>query len=226
PLARSCAGIGQVLEELKKIERVDDLSTKLIFLNSAQAALLDLHRYVERESQECEYCETLFPEIVLVHSILDLWQGYVLRATRDLQGRADLQATLLTEHTGFAQKVRQCIVVTNQGLNVAQNIRLQVADGDGFQVVEGAEQRVDILGPQESREFEFFLSPDGPRRLRLTWHLSFDDAVDVGRQVEFADAMELVQQSADASGGLAAPPFRRIFPIPYVTGTPLRSGEM
>ena len=226
PLARSCEGIGQVLEELKKIERVDDLSTKLIFFNSAQAALLDLHRYVERESQECQYCETLFPEVVLVHSILDLWQGYVLTATKDLQGRADLQATLLTEYTGFASKVRQCIVVTNQGLNVAQNIRLRVAEGDGFQIVEGAEQQVDILGPQESREFEFFLTPDEPRRLRLTWLLSFDDAVDVGRQVEFADAMELVQETADASSGLATRPFQRIFPIPYVTGTPLRSGEM
>jgi hypothetical protein len=198
----------------------------MIFLNSAQAALLDLHRYVERESQDCEYCETLFPEIVLVHSILDLWQGYVLTATRDLQGRADLQATLLTEQAGFAQKVRQCIVVANQGLNVAQNIRLQVADGDGFQVVEGAEQQVDILGPQESREFEFFMAPDGPRRLRLTWQLSFDDAVDVGRQVQFADAMELVPETADASGEFAARPFQRIFPIPYVTGTPLRSSEM
>jgi hypothetical protein len=226
PLTRSCEGIGQVLEELKKVERVDDLSTKLIFLNSAQAALLDLHRYVERESQESQYCETLFPELVLVHSILDLWQGYVLTATKDLQGRADLQATLLAQHTGFAQKVRQCIVVTNRGLNVAQNIRLHVANGDGYQIVEGAEQQIDILGPQESRELEFFLAPDGPRRLRLTWLLSFDDAVDVGRQVEFADAMELVQETTDTRGGFVARPFQRIFPIPYVTGTPLRSGEM
>ena len=226
PLARSCEGIGRVLEELKKIERVDDLSTKLIFFNSAQAALLDLHRFVERESQESQYCETLFPEMVQVHAILDLWQGFVLTATKDLQGRADLQANLLAARTGFAQKVRQCVVVTNQGLNVAQNVRLRVADGDGFRVVEGAEQQVDILGPQESREFELFLTPDEPRRLRLTWQLSFDDAVDVGRQVEFADAMELVQESMDASGGYAARPFQRIFPIPYVTGTPLRSGEM
>lgn len=226
PLARICEGIGQVLEELKKIERVDDLSTKLIFLNSAQAALLDLRRYTERESQERQFCETLFPEIVLVHSLLDLWQGYVLTATRDLQGRAELEATLLAQHTGFAQKVRQCIVVTNRGLNVAQNIRLRIANGDGYQVVEGAEQQVEILGPQESRELEFILAPDGPRRLRLTWLLSFDDAVDMGRQVEFADAMELVQEAKDASGGFAARPFQRIFPIPYVTGTPLRSGEM
>jgi hypothetical protein len=226
PLAKSCEAIGQVLDELKKVDRVDDLNTKLIFLNSSQAALLDLHRYVERESQESQYCETLFPEIALVHAILDLWQGCVLKATKDLQGRADLSASLLAQHTGFAQKVRQCIIVTNRGLNVAQNVRLRIANGEGYQVMEGAEQQVDILGPQESRELEFFLAPDRPRRLRLTWLLSFDDAVDVGRQIEFADAMELVQETQDASSGFTAQPFQRIFPIPYVTGTPLRTGEM
>ncbi|MEJ2733110.1 MAG: hypothetical protein P8189_05995 [Anaerolineae bacterium] len=225
-LARSCDGIGRVLGELKKVERVDDLSTKLIFFNSAQAALLDLHRHTERESQECQTCETLFPEILLVHSLLDLWQGFILTATRDLQGRADLQASLLAQRTDFAPRVRQCVVVANDGLNVAQNIRLRVADGEGYQVLEGAEQEIEILGPQESRELEFWLAPEAPRRLRLAWQLSFDDAVDRGRQIEFADAMELVQEAEEAGGTVAARPFERIFPIPYVTGTPLRSGEM
>jgi hypothetical protein len=217
-LAKSCEDVGRVLEELKKIERVDDLSTKLIFLNSAQAALLDLHRHIERE-QEGKTLATPFPEIAMLHSLINFWQGFVLTATRDLQGRADLQASLLAQHTGFVPKVRQCVVVTNRGLNVAQNVRLRVAGGEGYEVVEGAEQQIEILSPQESRELEFFLVPDGPRRLRLSWQLTFDDAVDTGRQVEFADAMELVLEEADR-------PFQRIFPIPYVTGTPLRSSEM
>jgi hypothetical protein len=218
-LAKSCQGIGQALEELRKVERVDDLSTKLIFLNSAQTALLDLHRQMERESQEHETCETLFPEISIMHALLDLWQGFLLTSTKDLQGRADLEATLLAQRTRFAPRVRQCIVVTNQGLNVAQNIHLRIPDGEGYQVLEGAEQQVEILGPQESRELEFWMASDEPRRLRLSWRLTFDDAVDQGRQVEFADAMELVQEEEGR-------PFERIFPIPYVTGTPLRTGAM
>jgi hypothetical protein len=224
-LARGCNGIGQVLEELKKAERVDDLSTKLIFFNSAQAALLDLHRHIEQESPECQACETLFPEIAILHTLLDLWQGFILTATKNLQGRADLQATLLAQRPGFASRVRQCIVVTNQGLNVAQNVRLRVADGEGYRVLEGAEQQVEILGPQESRELEFWLVPDGPQRVRISWQLTFDDTVDTGRRIEFADAMELVQEE-ESCGGFASRPFRRIFPVPYVTGTPLRSGEM
>jgi hypothetical protein len=223
-LARGCNGIGQVLEELKKADRVDDLSTKLIFFNSAQAALLDLHRHIEQESEECQACETLFPEITILHALLDLWQGFILTATKNLQGRADLQATLLAQRTGFASRVRQCIVVTNRGLNVAQNVQLHVSDGEGYRVLEGAEQQVEILGPQESRELEFWLDPDLPQRVRLAWQLTFDDAVDTGRRIEFADAMELEQEAV--CSGSTARPFERIFPVPYVTGTPLRSGEM
>jgi len=218
-LAQVCEGIGRVLGELNKVERVDDLSTKIIFLNSAQAALLDLHRKTDRNSPECRSCATVYPEMAVLHTLLDRWQGIVLMTTQELQGRADLQAHLLASRTAFAPRVRQCIVVTNEGLNVAQNVHLRVADGEGYLIVGGGEQTVDILGPGESRELEFWLVPESPRRLRLTWELTFDDAVDRGRRVEFADAMELVQERAER-------PFRRIFPIPYVTGTPLRSGEM
>ena len=218
-LSQSCEGIGRVLGELGKVERVDDLSTKIIFLNSAQAALLDLRRKTDRGSADCRSCATPYPEMTVLHTMLDRWQGVVLTATQDLQGRADLRAGLLASRTGFAPRVRQCVVITNEGLNVAQNIRLRLADGEGYRIVEGAEQMVDILGPGERREMEFWLAPEAPRRLRLTWELVFDDAVDRGRRVEFADVMELVQERDER-------PFQRIFPIPYVTGTPLRSGEM
>jgi hypothetical protein len=218
-LARSCEGIGRVLDELNKVERVDDLHTKIIFLNSAQAALLDLRRQTESHAELGGKCETTYPEIAVLLTLLSFWQGLILTATRDVQGRADLQAGLLARAAAFAPRVRQCIVVQNQGLNVAQNVHLRVAGGDGYRILDGGEQRVDILAPQESRELEFWLVPDSPRRLRLAWELSYDDAVDTGRRVEFADAMEL--ESGEECAG-----FQRIFPIPYVTGTPLRSGEM
>ena len=218
-LARSCAGLSRALGELEKAERVQDVQTKLIFFNSAHAAILELRRRTEPGSKEQQAAETPYPEVAVIHSLLDSWQGLVLTATQDLQGRADLHASLLAQRTGFARRVRQCIVVTNQGLNVAQNVQLAVADGEAYRIAEGASQHVDILGPGESREMEFWLVADGPQRLRLAWQLTFDDAVDTGRRIHFADAMDLLQEES-------AHPFQRIFPIPYVTGTPLRSGEM
>ncbi|MEJ2208023.1 MAG: hypothetical protein P8129_03185, partial [Anaerolineae bacterium] len=218
-LAKSCEQIGRVLEELKKVERVDDLNTKIIFLNSAQSVLLDLHRVVEQEGGQEPCYRTPFPELAILHALFDFWQGFILTATRDLQGRAHLEAALLAHRTAFAPRLRQCVVVANTGLNVAQNVRLDISPGEGYRVVEGEQQMVDILSPQEDREIEFWLEADGPRRLRLAWQITYDDAVDMGRRVEFADALELFQEESER-------PFQRIFPIPYVTGTPLRSSEM
>jgi hypothetical protein len=225
-LARSCQGIGQVLGELQKVDRVDDLNTKLIFLNSAQAALLDLRRQTEPGSAALQGSETVYPEVAIVQALLDLWQGFILTAQRDLQGRADVQVSLQTHRSPFAPKIRQSVIVANEGLNVAQNVRMHLADGEGYEVLEGGQQSIDILGPQESRELEFWLAASEPRRLRLVWQVTFDDAVDTGRQIECADAVELVPEQQEASEKGIARPFERIFPIPYVTGTPLRSEHM
>jgi len=223
-LAKSCEGLGRVLGELEKVERVDDLGTKIIFLNSTQAALLDLRRYINRDGEACRACATLYPEVGILEMLLDRWQGLVAAATQDLQGRANLQLDLKVHRTVFAPRVCASVVISNQGLNVAQNVHLRLAGGEGYQVPEGAEQSVDIISPQEARDLEFWITPDGPRRLRLAWELTYDDAVDTGRRVSFADALDLSTDSdIDERDGLA---FQRIFPIPYVTGTPLRSGEM
>ncbi len=220
-LAKSCDGVGHILGELKKIERVDDLNTKIIFLNSAQAALLELRRYLTDKQDDAPRVE--YPETGVLHAMLDGWQALILGATHDLQGRADLQSTRQIGQIDWAERVRQVIGVTNHGLNVAQRVRLRVDDGEGYTVVEGAEQEIDILSPQETRTFEVWLCPDSARRVRLVWRLTFDDAIDESRHVEFADVIEFTDVAEMEAN---ARPFQRIFPIPYVTGTPLRSGEM
>ena len=158
-LAKSCEGLGRVLGELGKVERVDDLGTKIIFLNSTQAALLDLRRYINRDNEACRTCATLYPEVGILEALLDHWQGLVAVATQDLQGRANLQLELKVHRTVFAPRVCACVVVSNQGLNVAQNVRLQLMSGEGYQVPEGAEQGVDIISPQESPRFRVLHYP-------------------------------------------------------------------
>ncbi len=222
-LAKSCEGIGRILVELHKVNRVDDLNTKLIFLNSAQAALLDLRRYLTDKHDDPDAPLSPFPEVRVLHMVLDRWQSLILNATHELQGRADLQSSLQIRQADMAERVQQVFVIANQGLNVAQHVRLYVHDQDEYTVVDGNEQEIDILGPQESHSLEVWLRPVGAQRIRLVWHLTFDDAVTQDRYVEFADVMELVAVAEQAAN---ARPFQRIFPIPYVTGTPLRSSEM
>jgi hypothetical protein len=50
----------------------------------------------------------------------------------------------------------------------------------------------------------------------VSWHITYDDALDDDRTIEFGDLVEFVE---------AERPFQRIFPIPYVTGTPLQTSH-
>jgi hypothetical protein len=210
-------GLGRVLVELKKIERVEDLNAKLSFFNSVQDAILSLLRYTDFSVKASQGYATRYPEAEVVRVLLGQWQEWVLEAARTLQGRADLWVAIKVRQMAFAPRLRQCVLVTNRGLNVAQYVRVRVADGEGYRVLDGAEQQVEILSPQETREFEFVLAPRAAVPLRLEWQITYDDAVDQDRRLTFAD-----QITFDEMGK----PFERIFPIPYVTGTPLRSGEM
>jgi hypothetical protein len=55
------------------------------------------------------------------------------------------------------------------------------------------------------------------RRLRVEWEIVYDDAVDAERRLQFAEALEFTSPDK---------PFKRVFPIPYVTGTPLKTNQV
>jgi len=91
-----------------------------------------------------------------------------------------------------------------------------VSPSDEYAPVEGREQQVDILPPGERRELAFAIRPKHAGRLRVSWRITFDDALSDDRTCEFGDLVEFVE---------ADRPFQRIFPIPYVTGTPLQTSH-
>jgi AAA+ ATPase superfamily predicted ATPase len=77
---------------------------------------------------------------------------------------------------------------------------------------------IEILPPGETAVVQLYLVPDETTpRIRLEWEVLYDDAVDAERGLKFADVMEFVQPEE---------PFARIFPIPYVTGTPLKTNDV
>jgi hypothetical protein len=101
---------------------------------------------------------------------------------------------------------------------VAEDIHFLIDDSEAYAVLEGGQQGLDILTPQGSREVSFTIQPRSTsRRLRVSWKITYDDAFNDDRLLEFGDQIEFVE---------AEIPLQRIFPIPYVTGTPLQSGQM
>ena len=157
------------------------------------------------------------PQRVALGDALSHWQTIVLAAIKRLKGRADLTAALQSRQCAHCTPLPLVWLVQNKGLNVAQAVRLRLLPGDGY-AVDSGETEIEILPVGETRQLTLTVLPHASaRRLRVAWELHYDDAVDNDRRLTFADVVDF-----DAPQR----PFQRIFPIPYVTGTPLKSDDV
>lgn len=289
-LLRANETVTRSLSELKKLERVDDVNSKLILLNNTLDAIragqrhtdrmrrvevsdeerwadvgevwrndpqlkvvgekfrsikkpedllpalrelgaVDWRRNIEasirrgeqisREAARDQQLITAapYPEAAPLRQMLDHWQELVMERVKDLQGRAALVATIKTRQLSFAPRLPVSIEIRNAGLNIAEQVRLVLRDGEGYRVLDGGQQQIDLLTAGSARELEVTLEPLVRDRVRLQWQIIYDDAVDDDRTLDFADAIEL-------AGAEAQRPFVRIFPIPYVTGMPLKTDHL
>jgi hypothetical protein len=292
-LARAGTLLTQVLIELRKVERVDELNSKTIFLNNTLEAIRTARRHAQgmgqgwvslrmggdagepfrqlwagdpkmlevkarfeaikepedfmnamrglgqvqlgykiRESfrlademrrdgkDRHAWVHTAYPEAKVLDRMLDQWEGLVLNAVKDLQGRAAVVSELITKQVNYMPRLAVTVSVRNDGLNIAENVRVIVVDGEGYRVVDGAQQTIDILTAKSEREVAVSIEPQTRDRVRLNWRIQYYDAVDKDRTVEFADVIEFIGAEQHAL------PFVRIFPIPYVTGMPLKTDHL
>lgn len=228
PLVKTGELLTKPLLELKKVERVDDLNTRIIFLSNALESLRQARIYCKTGAVE-GYAAPL-PEIDALRLLVNQWEGIILATIRDVQGRAEVTAELKTCKIIRAPEMALTMLLANRGLNVAEKVRVQIeCGGEDCEIGEGAQQSFDILSPQETREINLTLhtcsdgvgsGENGASLLgptRLIWTVSYGDALKPDYVLEFADQVEFVEQEK---------PFQRIFPIPYVTGTPLQSEQM
>ncbi len=216
-MARSLQHLTRIITELQKSQKVDDLRTQLIFLENGLAAIHDAQRFVATEMGSDGDSAVGLPQRNALLAALDHWQGVVLNAIQRQKGRADISSTLQSQLCAFCNPMPLMWEVANNGLNVAQEVRLRVLPGAGYVVDEG-ETEIEILPPGESRELVLTIVPQtDARRLRVEWEVVYDDAVVDDRQVTFADMVEFAEPER---------PFERVFPIPYVTGTPLKTDDV
>jgi hypothetical protein len=220
PLMVKCVQfVSRVIQELEKVEKVRDLATKVIFLENSLAHIHAAVRFLNEEVSGRSACSTTPPEQPALLAALDHWQELILTAIRHLKGRAYVTCQLLNKNCcAISAQVPVIWEVANQGLNVAQQVRLRLLPGDDYRLTEITERTIEILSPGDLKEISLPVIPvNGVRRLRASWEIIYDDAVDANRRLAFADVLEFVE---------ADKPFQRIFPIPYVTGTPLKGDHV
>jgi hypothetical protein len=210
--------LNRILGELYKVERVDDLPAKLIFMENSLEAIDQAQRYMADAQRQMGQACSPAPEQPALAAALDYWQTLVLQAIRHLKGRAQVVCQLKSGDTPFSPQLPLVWELGNQGLNVAQQVRLRLLPSPDFQLVNGDERLVDILPPGDRRELSLLIMPaPETRRLRVEWEIIYDDAVDAERRLEFAEAIQFTAPDK---------PFKRVFPIPYVTGTPLKTNQV
>ncbi len=293
-LAKAGTLLTQVLNELRKVERVDDLNSKTIFLNNTLEAIRTARRHAQAMSQgwistdsssdpgepfrqlweddprikemvrrfegindfadfkhalravpqvqwgrnvretirmasaearrdaqdRRTWVHTAYPEARAIDRMLDHWEGVVLDAIKDLQGRAAVMSELKTRQVNFMPTLPVTLTIRNDGMNIAENVRVSITDGEGYRVTAGAEQTIEILTAKSTRDVDVTIQPQTRDRVRLNWRIQYYDAVVQDRTVEFADVIEFLGAEQ------AARPFVRIFPIPYVTGMPLKTDHL
>jgi hypothetical protein len=221
-VVQSVRHLNNIIGELHKVEKVDDLRTKIIFLENSLKAMRQGVEMIDELRQNANTTCLLAPppDHNALETVLTHWQTIALEAIQRMKGRASVSCHLKNERTPLATQIPLVYEISNHGLNVAQKVRLRVRENNSYQLLNSGNNDIyiEILPPGESRQVTTAIAPsNGQRRLRVEWTISYDDAVDTVRELEFADVLEFVDPDK---------PYQRIFPIPYVTGTPLKSDDV
>lgn len=219
PLTGALDHLAAIIRTLKKYERVDSLGGQILFLNNALDAIDRAREFVRPRVQDEV---TAYPEQPALEEVLQRWQTLVLDTIRGLRGRAEMTVALETRRLPHSETLNLEVRLVNVGLNVAEDIGVQLVENEAYQAVPGHDYRgVEILLPGDGRSLEFSLKPtarpadDG--KLGVAFDIKYNDSVDPQRHLELSDSVTFLDQLG---------PFQRIFPIPYVTGTPLRTSDM
>ncbi len=215
-MTRSMERMVRVINELHKMKRVEDLTTQLIFLENGQEGIYETQQFVKRElTAVSANIAAPLPEQAALTTVLEHWQKALITAIRRLKGRAAITSALQTQSCTYRHPLPLLWRISNQGLNVAQDVRLRLLPNAGYELTERHENTIAILPPGEEQMVQLtLLPPPQTQRLRVEWEIIYDDAVDDDRRMTFGDVVDFTVPDK---------PFERIFPIPYVTGTPLKS---
>ena len=218
PIVQNGRLVGRIVTELQKAERAEDLPAQLLFLESALTAVNEARAFVQTPPEQAarQQLQVPLPQQPVLAYVLDRWQVMVTAAVQRLRGRADVTLTLQTRHSGFVPELPLVYQVLNQGLNAARQVHVRLLPGDGYHLLGvKSEGLIETLLPEEQQELTLTVMPEPEQlRIRVSFELIFDDAMNAERRYVFADPVEFVRQER---------PFMRVFPIPYIIGRPLKS---
>lgn len=194
----------RVLASLRDSERVELAEDRTVYLHEATILLNQI------STRLAQWPHTV--ENQLLAAVVERNLGLVRAEMEILRGQAQLVMRLKTKR--LAAQDGHAIValeIENHGRSPAENV-VVILEGDPAYAVESAPKTLPVLSPGRSQQVAFQLSPAVPDRFRVAFSIHYDDRIQHGRRLAFADMVHLL------------PPVRDFKPIPnpYTPGTPLR----
>jgi hypothetical protein len=150
---------------------------------------------------------------------LEVFRQHLVGALRELRQRAEIQLELRSRVLPSRRETLVVVELRNTGQGHAENLEVRLDDSTGLKVLTRSRRLASLL-KQQAVQLEFQVEHQRGERVRLSFHISWDDLERAGHQAVFADVIELRK---DAERSMT---FRPLRPNPYVVGRPLRESDV
>jgi photosystem II stability/assembly factor-like uncharacterized protein len=207
------ADLIQVLDSIEQLNRLPGAEDRALFLGQA------LSQSIAAQERAEERRQTLFaPGTTGVFLAFDSLCKLLTTAMQDIHQRAELVVSLRSKVIRARREAVVVLDIRNVGQGHAQNIVVDLQSGiDAFNILQSRQDVKSLLRNQSAR-LEFLVEPQVSDRVRLSFHISYDDQVGKGHKLEFADVVELFKISNQQT-------FQPLRPNPYVVGRPLLEAD-
>lgn len=139
-------------------------------------------------------------------------------ALQGLRQSAELKLALRSKEVTAQREAIVVLEVRNVGKGAARKLNLQLTADESALGIRRRRQHLASLQSGQSAQLEFAVEPRRSDRVRLAFHVAYDDAERQGKEIDFADVMELRRfQESEI--------FRPLQPNPYVVGRPLLDAD-
>ncbi len=161
------------------------------------------------------------PHQRIFHAVAEHWGGLINHAIRELQGRAELDVELRTEHIRIRDENTTAVLVfelVNQGEGLASNTQLTLeADSESLELQSAQTHYLPPLGHGDRMTAEFTVRRKGPGVAPVNIIVTYDDPQTEGLSRKFAREIRFFVEEAA---------YREIGKSPYIAGPPVKSREM
>lgn len=205
-LSQSLAGMQPVIEALSAYERVRRPEDKSFYLAQAIENLAGYNRQLA--------ISLSLPERLILQQVIEHWTRLVTEELQALQGRAQLEVTVITRQVVAAERMALALKLTNLGRSPASNVVVELQPEQGYEVIEGRAS-IDQIRPGHQVQMQFTVQPRATEQFQPIFEVRYDDRERPSKTQTVATTVYLLLVPA------AAVPI----PNPYEPGQSLRQGS-